>query len=324
MEAIRSAAEQSLLHPLESWRHHQETVSAELGQFVVGHVESSNGLLGNLPDDPETYPAQKITRPYIDSRPSTLEDIVGTSTLAERHYPTMLESLNKSEEISSDMSHLGEDLSSGQNIIVITNHGEIKDIAIVLAAYYAGIKQAGQKNDREYEFSNNILLSKMIAYLDVPLIGQPAVDVLGKMCDKQYFSFPKTDTIKNSKISPSLVDAYNWSLRELIKLRLHGGGNLFAIAPSGTVDKPLDPDNPNSLSMAPIGKGTAKILTAPNTKVLPVATWLQDDTPVFEPLGIPRSLESEEDVHAAMSDIASVLNKTVPEKQFTYSPTKDI
>lgn len=320
MELNDNPEEHAKLSPLEEWRHSQQMVSAELRQFVVGHVERSGGLLGSLPDDHENYQAQKITRPYIDSTPSSLEDIITTASLAESFYPKMLETLDEAEERESEMSRLGEDLTSGQNIIVITNHGEIKDIAVVLAAYYAGIMQAGQQNGREYEFDNNILLSKMIAYLDIPLLGEPAVDVLGKMCDRQFFSFPKTDTIKNSRISPALVSAYNWTLRELIRLRLHGGGNLFAIAPSGTIDKPLDENEPDKLSLAPVGRGTAKILTSDDTKVLPVATWLQGDTPVFEPLGIPRPLRDEEEVHQAMSDIASVLNKTVADKQFIYSP----
>ena len=293
-------------------------VSAELGQLVVGHVERSDGLLGSLPSDPETYHAQRITTPYVDSEPSELEDVIATASMAEGHYPAMLAALEEAETTRSEMSHLGEDLSSGQNIIIVTNHGEIKDIAITLAAHYAGIKQAGIKNDKEYEFTNNILLSKMIAYLDVPWLEQPAVDVLGKMCDRQYFSFPKTDSIKNSRISPKLVNAYNLALRGLIGLRLHSGGNLFAIAPSGTIDKALDPENPDELTMAPVGSGTAKMLTTAKTKVLPVATWLQGETLVFEPLGIPRSLESEEEVHAVMGNIAEVLNKTVPDKQFVY------
>lgn len=318
MEAIKSAAEQRILHPLEAWHHHQDTVSAELGQLLVGHVERSGGLLGSLPDDPETYPAQKLTTPYVDSQTSGLEDVITTASLAEKHYLAMLDTLTEAEATESEMSRLGEDLSSGQNIVVITNHGEIKDIAIVLAAYYAGIRQAGIQNGKKYEFTNNILLSKMVAYLDVPLLQQPAVDVLGKMCDRQYFSFPKTDSIKHSRISPKLVDVYNSALRGVIGLRLHSGGNLFAIAPSGTIDKALDPEKPDELTMAPIGSGTTKILTATKTKILPVATWLQGDEPVFEPLGFPRSLGSEDEVHAVMGDIAEVLNKTVPDKHYIY------
>lgn len=318
MEAIESSAEQRLLHPLEAWRHHQDMVSAELGQLVVGHVERSGGLLGSLPSDPDAYPAQKLTTPFVDSETSGLEDVITTASLAERHYPAILETLTDAEASEFEMSRLGEDLSSGQNIFIITNHGEIKDIAIVLAAYYAGIKQAGLKNGRDYEFTNNILLSKMIAYLDVPLLKQPAVEVLGKMCDRQYFSFPKTDSIRNSRISPFLVAAYNEALRGVITHRLRGGGNLFAIAPSGTIDKPLDPENPDELTMGPVSHGTTKMLTSGRTKVVPVATWLQDDTQIFEPLGFPRSLETEADVHAVMNDIAEVLNKTVPNKQFVY------
>lgn len=326
MEAMRSAAdhaEQYLLRPLEAWHEHQEVVSIELGELALGHAERSDGLLTVLPIDPETYPAQKITKPYVDSQPAKLKEIIDTASLAEAHYPAMLNALMASEKESMTISQLGEDLAAGQNIIIVTNHGEIKDIAIVLAAYDAAIKLVGAENGREYEFTNNIVLSKMIAHLGA--IGEPAVDILGKMCDRQYFSFPRTKSIKNSKISSALVDVYNPAMRALVKHRLGAGGNLFAMAPSGTVDKPLDPENPGQLSLAPIGSGTAKILTADNTKVLPVATWLKDDHLVFEPLGIARSIQGEseernrQNVDSMMHDMAEVLTSEVPDKQFVYT-----
>lgn len=324
MEAFKSSAEQTLLHPLEVWRDHQEQVSIELNQLAHGHAERSGGLLTLLPNDPDTYKAQRITEPFIDSTPDTLEEVIGTASLAERHYPAMLESLLKSEMETSEIAHLGEDLAAGQNIIIVTNHGEIKDIAIVLAAYHAAIRQVGMNTGRDYNFSTGIMISKMIAHLGA--VGEPAVDILGKMCDRQYLSFPKTDSIKHSRISPLLVDAYNGSLRGLVRHQLRQGGNLLAIAPSGTIDKALDVNQPDKLSLAPVGKGTTKILTRDNTKVLPVATWLRDDEPVFEPLGIPRSLKgkdddtSEQQVHVTMQTIATVLNMEVTNKSFTYNP----
>jgi len=314
MEAIRSA-EHVVATKLESLREFQRDVSEELSALASGHADRSNGILTVLETNHEQYPAQKITRAWIESKPDSLDEVVNTATFAEPNFTAVLQKLHSDSAYTNSLSQLGEDLLAGENIIVITNHGEIKDIAVTLAAYYSAIKQTGHINGREYDFQTNILLSKMVAHLG--FYGESAVTILGKMCNRQYFSFPKTESIRNSRIAPFVVDTYNKGLRRAIKSRFSDGGNLFAIAPSGTVDKPSG-DDPNQLTLATVGTGTVEMLTSRSTKVLPVAIWSQDNQFIFEPLGIPRHMRDETDIHDTMNDIANVLNVLVRQKEFKY------
>ncbi len=160
------------------------------------------------------------------------------------------------------------------------------------------------------------MLSKMIAHLG--LYDTPAVDILKQVCNKQYFSFPKTNSIRGTNIPDKLVTAYNWSLRQRVKNKLRSGSNLFGIAPSGTVDKALNPDQASNLTLAPVLDGTIDILTSDNTKVLPIAVYKTKNEFIFEILGIPRHMRDAEDVHQTMDSIAKVLDYSSIHKRFSY------
>ena len=318
MESLVTSAEHAALRPLEAFRHHQADVSRELNELAQGHAEKSGGMLTLLDADPDTYPAQKVTRAWVDSTPATLGTIIDTANAAEPRFDQMRQRLLDDEGTSMMLSHIGEDLRSGMNIVIVTNHGEIKDIAVALAAFHATIRETDTKWGYESDFTTNMLLSKMVAHLGFYGI-EPVTATLGQMCDRQYFSFPQTDSIRNSRISPKLVETYNKALRAAIKARMHTGGNLFAIAPSGTIDKALDPENPDALTLATVGPGTEKLLTHKKTKVLPVVAWNQDGQFVFEPLGIPRHLQDGQSVQSMMGDISDVLNMSIEGKSFEYT-----
>ncbi|MFO0887104.1 MAG: hypothetical protein H6793_02060 [Candidatus Nomurabacteria bacterium] len=306
--------------PLEQWREQQQTVSDELNALAQRHADRSNGKLTALPIDHDIHPAQRITTQSIDGTPTNIENMIAIAKAVNSENPerflNILEVFNQEEHERDLVTYLGEDLLSKQNIIVMTNHSEIQDIAEALVACHIAIKTIGQNRNRDYQFSTNIILSKMIAHLGYS--GIPAVDILTQMCDKQYFSFPKTDSIRGTNIPEKLVSAYNWSLRQRIKARLKAGGNLFGIAPSGTVDKSVVPGDLDSSTLAPVTRGTVEILTSDNTKVLPIAIHKPDDEFIFEILGTPRHMRNEHDVHETMESIADVLSSRSAYKSFTY------
>lgn len=306
--------------PLDYWREQQQAVSDELNTLAQRHADRSSGKLTALPIDHDTHPAQKVSTQSIDGRPTDIDNMIAIGKAVNGEDPdrflNILDVFHQEEEKSELVTSLGEDLLSRQNIIVITNHSEVQDIAEALGACHIAIKTVGQENQRDYQFSTNIILSKMIAHLGY--FGIPAVDILTQICDKQYFSFPKTDSIRGTNIPEKLVSAYNWSLRQRIRARLKAGGNLFGIAPSGTVDKSVVPGNLDSSTLAPVTRGTVEILTSDNTKVLPIAIHKPDNELIFEILGTPRHMRNEQDVHETMESIADILSSRSSYKTFTY------
>lgn len=307
--------------PLDHWREYEQLVSQELNDLARGHVERSDGRFTLLPVDPEAHPAQKVTQQSVAGEPAAdIDSLIAIGRAvnedAPERFDAMIQAFLDFEQQHELVTTLGEDLASGQNIVVITNHSQIQDIAEALGSCHIALRQVGEANQRDYEFSTNIMLSKMIAHLGYQ--GLPVVDLLKAVCDRQYFSFPKTDSIRGTRIPKLLVSGYNMHLKARVTHKLSKGGNLFGIAPSGTVDKPPRQGEEDEIVLGRVVKGTSSILRADGTKVLPIAVYKSDEDFVFEILGTPRHMRSDDDVHDTMDSIASVLSKRVADKVFTY------
>lgn len=308
--------ESKLLHPLKALGTYQDTVTNELRGLAAPHVHTNPGIMELLPSDDEEFPAQKITRVFHDSTPSSIEQITAIATASTLHFPYMLGVLDGLETGQQELSRINEDLGSGDNLIVATNHGDLRDVAEVLSAFHVGLSRNGIESGRPSDFTTILMLSKMVTHLSI--YGQAAVEILGNVCDRQYFSFPQTNSIKKSGISERIVRAYNKAVKEILQHQLSQGGNLFGMAPSGTTEKPIDND-PSNLRLGAVTPGTVKLAMSPHTKVVPVAVWRADDKPIFEVLDIPRQMRNEEQMHAMMGNMATRLSELVPGKNFSYS-----
>lgn len=339
METLHRA-EQKLLRGLNEFREHQGQVSTELNDLAGGHTERSNELT-LLEPNADIYPAQRFDRAFINGNPVKPDEIAGIATIIEKRFPFLLEQLDEAETDQRELSRIAEDLRAGENIILVTNHSDIKDIAFTLAAFYNRLKQLRMPGGAEYQFETGLIMSKMIAHLgidlsesglpeemlqavckdlDVRLInGHEAVatDLLKLVCGREYFSFPRTDSIRNSKIAENYVKAYNGVLKRVISRSFHKGGNLFAMAPSGTTDKPVE-GKPSLIRMATAGHGTMQLMIEKHCKIVPVAVWLRGGTPVFKICDIPRPVTNDNEIHTLMEAIADQLTEMVPGKQFTY------
>jgi hypothetical protein len=295
---------------------HEQEVYEELVSLARPHIETSNGLFHELEIKPGNkkgeYPAQSLHVSKIKGSPLDVGMVEWIATGIEPRFPQLITELNHLEQDHEEISRIGEILRDGQNIILASNHGDIKDIAYTLAAYYIKLKSL------EYNFHSSLVMSKIIGFIGVGEGKDPAVNVLKSICDEEYFSFPRTQSIENSKIAGPLVDAYNFRVRRAMMRRLHKGNNLFAMAPSGTTDKPMR-DNPNTVVLGQVRNGTGKLMMAENSLVVPVATWITKDTVLFEPCGIPRVVKSQDEVHEVMEQIADHLTNRIPEKLFVYN-----
>jgi hypothetical protein len=296
----------------ERFEAYEREVHEELRHLAQPHVEASP-LFALLDTNTREFPAQSLATRQIDGNPQSTGTVEFVAQGIEPRFSAFTDALDAQEESHGEISRLGELLRDNQNIILVTNHGDLKDIAYTLAAYYITLKERG------YEFHSSLVMSKILSFIGVDLGNKvdPATNVLKLICDEQFFSFPRTKTIEESRIASQVVDSYNRSVRKKMVRRLSKGRNLFAIAASGTTDKPLK-DDPNTISMGPIGAGTAKLMMVPNSLVVPIAVWITPEQVLFQPCDIPRKVTNFEEADDVMSTIANFLSKNVEGKNFIY------
>lgn len=295
----------------EKIEEREELVFEELRRMAKPHVEASDGLFTLLDHDEETYAAQSLGTWHVDGNPEGPGTVKWIARGIEPRFDTFTDVLTARESEEHEISRIGEQLQKGQNIILVTNHGDLKDIAYTLAAYYIKLKEM------KYSFHSSLVMSKIISFIGVGEDGDSAVDILKNICDEEFFSFPRTKSIENSRIASKVVGSYNEVVRTIMSRRLSNGNNLFAMAASGTTDKQHE-DNGNIVEMGTIGRGTAKLMRTPNSLVVPVAVWITPENVLFEPCDIPRAITSDEQAHDVMNHIAETLSSRVPGKSFVY------
>lgn len=283
-----------------------------LQELAQEHVEKSRGALELLPADPDAYPAQSAY--YLTGDPIDPPLIDNVATVAEPLFP-QLKSQLISDENGSALGSAGELLAEGKNVVIATNHSQLIDIALAQAAVYEPLKQHAA------DFSSAIVLGKMISVVSFKLGDQhiPAVDAIKMLCDDIYISFPRTKSISNSRLAQDYgeqMTVHNKKMSTALVQKLGGGGVLLAVAPSGTTDDKLSQES--SYTMGVVNKGTADLLRQDNTYVLPMAIWIDADTPVLQTVSEPQKLESRDDVHDMMSSIATTLNERVDSQRFSY------
>ena len=228
------------------------------------------------------------------------------------------------------VGHLLTDLHNrlvheGANVALVTNHGEIIDIALVLAALVLALSDPERSFGVLGEHSSvediagrtNLLVSRMVATRQVFSI--PAVEVLQKM-SRVFLSLPQTTSRRRSRLTPELVRANNAAMRDELSRQLGVGGQLLAMAASGSQDLSLaanlvqrvratwrhrrgeDPVPGASLHLQPLYRGTISLMLM-TRDVLPVALSLDPAKPVCV-IGALTRVRDDEDCHLVMEWIA--------------------
>jgi len=218
----------------------------------------------------------------------------------------------------------------GSNIALVTNHGEIVDIALVLAALVLAVCDPnrtfgvlGERADLDEIASRcNVLVSRMVTTRQA--FSVPAVEVLSSMC-RSWFSIPQTASRRRVRLDPELVRANNLVMRHELHRQLERGGQLVAMAASGSQDLSLaanlaqrvratwrqrrgvEPDGP-SLHLQPLYDGTIHLMLTCGY-VIPMAISLDPAHPACEIGGMTRVREAS-DCHAVMDWIASAHQET--------------
>ena len=211
------------------------------------------------------------------------------------------------------------------NVALVTNHGEIVDIALVLAALVFALsdpdRRVGVLDDHgsleEIAPRCNVLVSRMVTTRQVFRV--PAVEVISTMC-RSWFSVPQTQSRRRARIDPELVRANNLVMRNELDATLEQGGQLVAMAASGSQDLSLaanlvqrvrttwrhrrgvEPEIAPSLHLQPLYDGTINLMLKCRY-VLPLAISLDPAHPACE-IGTMTVVREPEDCHGVMDWIA--------------------
>lgn len=234
-------------------------------------------------------------------------------------------------------------MNEGINVALVTNHGQIHDIALVLAALVLALcnedRTFGVLGERtnleEISLRSNLLLSRMVAATQVFSI--PTTKVLQSMC-RTFYSVPQTASRRRAKLDPELARANNCVMRDRLERQLADGGQLLAMAASGSQDISLaaglarkvrtawrqrrneEREDAPSLHLQPLYNGTISLMLTCHY-VLPVAISLDSKHPACVVGGLTR-VRTSEDCHDVMHWIAAA-HETATGIDTVYHPRED-
>lgn len=292
--------------------------------WAEDHATKSHGVMIALPYDPEKYPGQDgISVPGQPNAPAVIDTI---ASVAQPLYPECLSQLEQQEKITKQVSMIGELLVNSANVVLVTPHSDLIDIAVAHAALYSSIRKLGfheLKRNSEEEIQTAIIISKMVSFLAYKLGDEfaPCTDVLRVLETQTFLSYPKTESTKKhlkDRLLPNEVDRHNKHMRQGLIEMLGKGGVLLGMAPSGTTDK-IDPLDASSRLMGPVGQGTIDLLMQPNTYVVPMIVSFLEDHALMELADIPRTITAPEDVHNIMHLLATHTSAHIPNQTWRYN-----
>lgn len=226
------------------------------------------------------------------------------------------------DSLLTELFHLT--VHEGANVALVTNHGQTIDIALVIAALQSAMlapeRSFGVLGEHttieDLAQRTNVLVSRMVTTRQA--FNVPAVQVL-QSAGRTFLTVPQTQSRRRVKLDPSLVRANNRVMRHELEARLEHGGQLLAMAASGSQDLTLpevmqkaraawrqlrgdDPGESSTLHLQPLYDGTISLMRSCRY-VLPVAICLDPARPACEVGAITRIREAD-DCHRVMDWIA--------------------
>lgn len=289
---------------MTSYASRRRELQTRLGQFnsqavypLLAELGSrhTTGLLQPMAYDPSKAYHQLGTA-MVSCVPVSNRDLAPFGPKAHKNFPVIPVAWRQHSDMLKFMA--GEMLRGRTNFTLITNHSSIIDIELVLGA----LRLEMERWLSAFEFSERsmLVISRGITttqlYIREDEIFMPAVEAI-QMSTNVAFSFPTTPTVRNKNFPDDLVRTSN----ELTKLELaeflEPGGRLLAIAPSASRDVFYS----ERIHMQPLKTGTMQLMRG---WVIPVAVNLDGDEPPACTILGPTFIESDDDCHAVMHEIA--------------------
>jgi len=262
----------------------------------------------------------------VEPKPSNVETVELYANAAYPGFDEVFRPVFRRPEVAAELTGLYQLLfGENANVAVVTNHGQIIDIALVMGAFILGMCEPG----REFGVLGETLpIADLAARIDVMVsrmvttrqaFNVPAMQVL--QCGARTFlSMPQTHSRRRAKLDPALVKANNLLVRHELDARLSGGGQILAMAASGSQDlsmaasmvqkvrsqwrnrRGVDPGNTNTLHLQPLYDGTTQLMLGCRY-VLPIAVSLEPSAPSVE-VGQVTRVRDKDDCHRIMEWIA--------------------
>ncbi len=263
----------------------------------------------------------------IEPSPHGLDTVDLYATAAYPSFQDMLVAAFTNETNHHLLNHLRTHIfDEGHNVALVTNHGQIIDIALVCGALLFGMCDEDRTfgaTEETVAFDDlverlNVLVSRMVATQQA--FGVPALQVL--QCGARTFlSIPQTASRRRARLDPAIVKANNVVARHELGLQLSKGGQILAMAASGSQDLSLaggllqrarkawkkrrsdEPPETPTLHLQPLYDGTVALMRDCRY-VLPVAVSMDATAPACE-LGEMTVVRTPEDCHRVMDWIAT-------------------
>lgn len=262
---------------------------AELGS------RHTTGPLLPMGFDP-SKPYHRLTTAMVPGVAVSNRDLAPFGPKAHKNFRVIPEAWHQHSDMMRFIA--GEMLRGRTNFTLITNHSNIIDIALVAGALRLEIER--WLSAMEFTQRCTLVISRGITttqlYVREDDLFMPAVEAI-QMFANVALSFPTTPTVRNKKFPDDLVRTSN----ELTKLELaeflEPGGRLLAIAPSASRDIFYS----ERIHMQPLKAGTMQLMRG---WVIPVAVNLDGDEPPACTILGPTFIETDDDCHAVMHEIA--------------------
>ena len=209
------------------------------------------------------------------------------------------------------MESIQDKLDANENIVVVTNHGEIYDIAIILASLRLALAKHTIDKGKDPITADhyNLIVHRMISQLGVadeknPDKVAPALSVL-QLVGETFLSFPRTENAKKAHIPPALDKICTEKMLEALHEKMETGSQILAFAPSGSKDESiLDRFGKKRKVIKPVNRGTYKLMQMPNTAILGVGVALDHENGPVCSMTDLMTCENDEACHELLDSIA--------------------
>ncbi|MFZ4519183.1 MAG: hypothetical protein ACOYOP_12390 [Microthrixaceae bacterium] len=262
----------------------------------------------------------------VEPRPGGVDTIELYANAAYPRFDEDLLPVFRRPDVAAQLDGVYQLLTGeGANVAVVTNHGQIIDIAVVGGALIASMCEEGRTFGVLGERIDvpdlaprvNVVVSRMVTTRQA--FNIPALQVL-QCGSRTFLSVPQTHSRRRAKLDPALVRANNLLVRHELDNRLSEGGQMLMMAASGSQDlsltasmvkkvaaqwkqrRGIDPGDRPTLHLQPLYDGTMNLMLGCRY-VLPVAVSLEPAHPALVVGSITR-VRAKDDCHRVMEWIA--------------------
>ena len=306
---------------------------------------SQSSILGPLPYS-AAYEFHDPTVVAVEPEPAGAETVAVYCRAAYPDFDQVLLRAFSDPALDPVLTEIFHLLTSEEsNVAIVTNHGQIIDIALVMGAFTVAMCDPsrtfgvlGESADPvAMAERNNVVVSRMVATRQA--LGLPAVQLL-QSGTRVFFSVPQTHSRRRAKLEPEVVRATNTVMRHELDVQMSLGGQVLAMAASGSQDisaaagmarkaraawkQRRGEEAPESatLHLQPLYNGTINLMLGCRY-VLPVAINLEPGTQACV-VGSVTRVRTAEDCHRTMDWIADAHQRATGVPTLYHSHEDDL